>query len=274
MSTVATIRTRDGVSQLERRWPVIGNAWCEMVLVHGLGEHSGRYERVGQLFADAGIAVTAFDLRGHGRTDGRRAYVESFDAFLDDVEDHIGRARKRDRPVVLLGHSLGGLIATTYAVSGRPAPDRLVLSAPALDAATPRWQRLAAPFLSRKVPKLALSNPIDVSQLSRDPKVGEAYLADPLVTTRSTTRLGAEVFATMETTKRRLMRLEIPTLIVHGGEDTLVRTEFSEAFGTHPDVTRRVYPGLRHEVFNEPEGPEVVREVIDWLEQELERRPV
>lgn len=270
MSETEMRKTRDGVEQLVRKWPA-SSPWARMLIVHGIAEHSGRYEGVGARFAERGIECHAFDIRGHGKTEGRRAYVDSFDQFLDDVEDHLERLRG-SLPLVLLGHSLGGLICAAYASSDRPSPDRLVLSAPALDAATPAWQRMAAPFLGKRLPKLAIPNPIDTTMLSRDPEVGRAYLADPLNYLKTTAKLGAEIFAAMERTKRALTRISVRTLVIHGGEDRLVLPAFSEAVGTLPDATRKVYPGLRHECFNEPEGPEVVAFVAGWIREELGAR--
>jgi acylglycerol lipase len=272
MSEVEMRTTRDGVEQLVRSWPTSEPPWARMLIVHGIAEHSGRYEAVGAGFAKRGIECSSFDLRGHGKTAGRRGYVESFDRFLDDVEDHLARHRESGLPVVLLGHSLGGLIAAAYAASDRPPPDRLVLSAPALDATVPGWQRIAAPILAKRLPTLAIPNPIDVSMLSRDPEVGRAYLDDPLNYRKTTAKLGNEIFGAMERTKRALTRIAVRTLVIHGGEDRLVPTAFSEAIGTLPDATRKVYPGLRHECFNEPEGPEVVAFIERWLRDELGTR--
>lgn len=268
MSTTSQRTTRDGLSQLVRRWAAGGEPWAAMLIVHGLGEHSGRYEHSAVRFAAAGIEVTAFDLRGHGETDGDRAYVESWQFFLDDVEDLLGEQQAKGSPMVLLGHSMGALIALSYAVSERPQPDALVLSASAL-AGGKAWQRALAGPLARLAPRLALPTAIKGEQLSRDPKVGEAYFADPMVQTKATTKLGAEVFTAMERTAARLSRLRIPALAIHGGVDTLVPPQASLPLAELSGVERRLYPRLRHEAFNEPEGPEVIDEVTDWLRRTL-----
>ncbi len=264
MSTTVQRTTRDGLAQLVRRWGAAGEPWAAMVIVHGLGEHSGRYEHSGARFAAAGIDVTALDLRGHGATEGERAYVESWQLFLDDVEDLLSGLQANGSPTVLLGHSMGALIALSYAVSERPQPDALVLSASAL-AGGKAWQRALAGPVARLAPRLALPTAIKGEQLSRDPNVGEAYFADPLVQTKATAKLGAEVFAAMERTAARLDRLRVPTLVIHGGVDTLVPPQASLALAELPGVERRLYPRLRHEAFNEPEGPEVIDEVSGWL---------
>jgi alpha-beta hydrolase superfamily lysophospholipase len=160
---------------------------------------------------------------------------------------------------------MGALIALGYACSNRPKPDLLVLSAVPLGAVAPAWQRAAAPILSRIAPTLLIANPIAGSQLSRDPAVGAAYFADPLVQPRSTARLGAELFAAMKRTRAGIARLNTPTLVIHGGADPLVPARVSEPLASVAGVERRVLPELRHESLNEPEGPAVVGAIVDWL---------
>ena len=170
---------------------------------------------------------------------------------------------------------MGALIALNYACSDRPAPDLLVLSAPPLAARVPAWQRALVPVLGRVAPNMVLANPIAGEQLSRDPAVGVAYFADPLVQPRSTARLGAQFMSAMRLAGKELDRLKVPTLVIHGGADTLVPTSVSEPLGRLPGVERRVLPGLRHETLNEPEGPEVVAGIVDWLRARIaDRIPV
>ncbi len=254
----------DGTPLNVRHWPV-EPAWATVLIVHGIGEHGGRYERTGRLMSAAGLDVYAPDLRGHGLSEGRRVYVRRWDAYLDALAVRIAGVRRAGRPFVLFGHSMGALIALTYACSDRPAPHLLVLSAPPLGASVPGWQRFAAPLLSRLAPGLVLANPISGDQLSRDPAVAAAYFADPLVQPRSTVRLGAELFGAMKRARSELAALDVPTLVIHGGADTLVPTRLSEPLMALPCVERRVLPDLRHETLNEPEGPEVVAGIVAWL---------
>lgn len=243
-----------------------------MLLVHGMAEHSARYDHVGAALSERGIDVLSFDLRGHGRSGGRRGHVDAFDTFLDDVEDLLGDRRRLGVPVVLMGHSMGGLIAAAYAVSGRPEPDLLVLSAPALAVEAPTWQRLAAGALARIVPTLALPNDLAAELLSRDPSVAAAYRDDPLRLRSATTRLGNELFAAMDRTRAQAQRLSVPTYVLHGGEDRLVPAAASEPLGANPEVTRVVYEALRHECLNEPERDEVLADLVDWLDERLADR--
>ena len=268
-STTSLVAARDGTDLLVRRWSTVGTPWASILLVHGLAEHSGRYEHVGRQLAAAGLAVEAYDQRGFGGSAGRRAWVDRWSRNHDDLEDRLGAVRSAadGRPVALFGHSLGGLLALGYVVSrpARPLPDALVLSAPALDSTIPAWKRTAARVLGSVAPTATLKNDFDGAILSRDPAVGVAYVSDPLNQHTTTYRFGAEALAEQPRVLASLGQLSIPTLVYHGADDRLVPTASSEILATLPGVQRRTWPGLRHESHNEPEGSEVIAEVIGWL---------
>jgi len=266
--TVEFEATRDGETQLVRRWAVT-NPRAALLLVHGIGEHSGRYVHVGEFLASAGIDVVAYDNRGFGQSGGRRAHIDDFETFLDDIEDHLAQRRELGVPSVLRGHSLGGLMATTYLVSNRPQPDLAVLSSPALAAEVPLWQRVAAPVLGRVVPSLFIKGTQMSGLLSRDEDVEKAYHEDPLVILGATAGLGKAIFETMEQTSGRIDQIRIPTYVLHGEDDTLVPQTASLPLRDVPTVTYRSWPGLRHECMNEPERFEVLGEILDWLEEQL-----
>ncbi|HEY3164445.1 MAG TPA: alpha/beta hydrolase [Candidatus Limnocylindrales bacterium] len=272
-STTSEATARDGTRLLTRHWAAAGDPWAGVLIVHGIAEHSGRYEHVGGWLSDAGLDVSSFDLRGFGGSAGRRAFLERWTIYHDDVEDRLAelRAAASGRPVVLFGHSLGGLIVLGYCVADprRPQPDALILSAPALDSSTPSWMRALAGILTRVAPTFALKNAFDGTVLSRDPTVAEAYLADPLNHHSTTTRLGAEALREQGRARAALARLAIPTLVYHGADDRLVPTVASEPLAAVPVVTRRVLPGLRHESHNEPEGEAVIRDAVAWLRSVL-----
>ncbi len=240
-----------------------------MLIVHGIGEHSGRYEHVGSFFAEQGIDVLAHDQRGFGQSGGRRAFVKSFDQYLDDVEALLELRRAAGLPVVLLGHSLGGLVVTAYLVSDRPQPDLAVISAPALEADVPAWQKLFAPVLGRLLPKQHIPSKIEAELLSRDVEVQQAYVDDPLVIAGATAGLGNEIFNTMKSTAAVLDRIRVPAYVLHGAEDRLVPLSASEALGQLPGVTRKVWNGLRHECLNEPEQAEVLAAIGAWIDDQL-----
>ncbi|MEO8228688.1 MAG: lysophospholipase [Chloroflexota bacterium] len=266
-STIATVPARDGVSLGERTWPAVGDSRGSVLIVHGLAEHSGRYERTATILAATGLDVAAFDLRGFGASSGRRAYVSSWEVWLNDVEDRLtaSRARAGGRPVILLGHSMGGLVCLSYAESGRSQPDLLVLSSPWLADGLPEWRRAAARVLGRLVPTLSVPNGFDGTTLSRDPTVGEAYRVDPLAHHRTTVGLGRAVLAAQERAVAELDRLRVPTLVTHGAADPLVPVASSAVLAALPGVDRKVYPGLRHETLNEPEGPQVAADIAVWI---------
>lgn len=258
----------DGTPELERRWTPLQAPWAAVLLVHGLGEHSGRYERTGVLLAEAETVVESFDLIGFGASGGKRGDIDRWSRYLDQIGDHLASLRSLGIPVVLLGHSMGGLLSLDYVLSERPRPDLLVLSAPGLGGGK-AWQRVVAPVLGKLVPGLRVPNVFTGDQLSRDPAVGEAYFADPLVITKTSARLGSQLFTAVTRTLGGLDRLDLPTLVLHGGADTLVPTRLSEPLASLPTVERRVLPGLRHEIFNEPEGPEVLAGAVAWIREHL-----
>ena len=256
--------TRDGVVQLRRRW-IANEPWAAMLLLHGIAEHSGRYEHVGAQLAAAGVEVIAIDHRGYGLSGGRRAYVRSFAEFRDDVEDQLAQVRALGLPTVLCGHSMGGLIALGYVLEGRPAPDALALSGPALGANIPPLLRAVLPLLARWAPRLRVPTPVDGEQLATDPAVAEAYFADPLVVTTTTPALAEAMLTQMHWANEHLLSLSVPTLVQHGGDDTLVPPASSEPLASVAGVRRIVYPGLRHEIFNEPPNAAIIDELVSWM---------
>jgi acylglycerol lipase len=267
-ATISFGTTRDGLEQLRRCWAADAPK-AAILLVHGIGEHSGRYEHVGEALAAAGYDTLGFDQRGFGESGGRRAFVNDFSEYVDDVADLLVERRELGVPVVLMGHSLGGLVSATYLVSDRPQPDLAVLSAPALSAKIPLWQRVAIPVLSRVAPKLHVKSDFDGSILTRDVDVQESYNNDPLRVDGSTAALGRRILDAMKATSPVIEKITQPTYVLHGESDTLVPPLASEAIGELPNVTRKVWAGLRHECMNEPEWPEVVAGITDWLDGQV-----
>jgi len=246
-----------------------------MLLIHGLGDHSGRFEHAGDHLAAAGVDVHAFDLRGNGGSGGRRGHVDRWSQLHDDLDDRLLAMRQgaAGRPLVLYGHSMGGLVALGYLLEDRAKPDLVVLTSPGLDSALPEWKKTLARVLGRIVPTLPIPNGIDGSTLSRDPGVAAKVAVDPACATASTTRFGAEALAEQARVRRDHARLTLPTLVLHGRDDGLVPATASEVLATLPNVERRTYPGLRHELHNEPEGPAILDEVIGWLRARIEEQP-
>jgi len=268
-STTTMATARDGTGILVRQWPSVGAPWGSILLVHGIAEHSGRYEDVGAWLADAGLDVTAYDQRGFGGSGGRRAWIERWSLNHEDLEERLAvvRGAAGDRPVFIYGHSLGGLLALGYAVSTtpRPQPDCYVLSAPATSSDIPTWKQAMALVLGRVAPGISIPNAFDGGLLSRDPEVGRRYLADPLCQHTTTTRFGAEAIREQARVRSTIARLTVPALVIHGSDDRLVPPSASVPLADLPGVTRRTYPGLRHETHNEPEGRAVIDDVVAWL---------
>jgi alpha-beta hydrolase superfamily lysophospholipase len=278
-SIVSHATVADGTDLLVRHWPPdeaeaggawAGEPWASVLLVHGLGEQSGRYEHVGDQFAAAGLDAWAYDQRGNGGSGGRRGDVERWSQLHDDLGERLVavRASAGSRPVVLYGHSLGGLVVAGYLMSDRPKPDLIVLGSPGLDSTIPGWKKRVAGLLSRVTPTLAISNGIVGSTLSRDPTVGEKAAADPRNATTSTARFSAAGLAEQVRVRELAARgFGLPTLVLHGLDDGLVPHAASEVFEGAPGVERRTFPGLRHELHNEPEGHAIIEGVIDWVRE-------
>ena len=284
-SIVSRATTADGTQLLVRHWPTdeaaAGGAWAReawghVLLVHGLGDHSGRYEHVGDQLASAGLDTWAYDLRGNGGSGGRRGHADRWSQLHDDLAERLRAVRHvaGGRPVVLYGHSMGSLIVLGYLLSDRPKPDLVVAGSPALDSTLSAWKKVLAPALGRFAPMLVIPNGIDGRTLSRDPGVGERAAADPATCRGSTARFGAEGLAEQARVRRDYRGLPpIPMLVLHGLDDGLVPPAASEILAALPNAERRTYPGLRHELHNEPEGPQILDEVIAWIRERATIRP-
>ena len=276
-SIVSHVKAADGTDLLVRHWPAdeieaggawAGPPWASVLIVHGLGEHSGRYEAVGDQLTSAGLEVFAYDQRGMGGSGGRRGDVERWSQFLGDLGERLAavRAGAGDRPVVLYGHSLGGLDVAGYLLSDRPDPDLAVLSSPALDSALPGWKKRLAEVLARVAPTTSIPNGIKGETISRDPSVAARTVDDPFCVKASTARFGAAALAEQARVRRECAAgFGIPTLVLHGEDDGLVPVSASAVLEGAPGVERRTFPGLRHELHNEPEGPVIVDGIITWL---------
>jgi alpha-beta hydrolase superfamily lysophospholipase len=266
-SVIGRAATADGVGLLTRHWPA-ADPWAAMLIVHGLGEHSGRYEHVGEHFATAGIDVHAYDHRGNGGSEGRRGDIDRWSRYHDDLGERLAMVRSAaGGPVILYAHSMGGLIAAGYLLSERPRPDLTVLTAPGLDSTLASWKKRLAPILGRIVPTLSVPNGVPPETLSRDPEVGRRLQGDPLNGRTSTARFGAEALDEQARVRAGSRSIGGPTLVLHGLDDGLVPPRSSEVFEGAPGVERRTYPGLRHELHNEPEGPAILDEVVAWLRE-------
>jgi alpha-beta hydrolase superfamily lysophospholipase len=258
----------DGTEFLLRSWSN-ESADIRLLLVHGYYEHSGRWGHVAEFFVERGYDVHMFDLRGHGATAGPRLDVTPFDQHVDDLGWMIATVDTRDLPLVVYAHSVGGLIGVRYATTDRPQPAAWVWSAPALDSNTPGALVAAGRVIARVAPGARMSDKPKGDQLSSDPAVGEAYLADPLVSFKVTTRSAMSTLDAMDDTRSKLDRVSLPGLTIHGTDDTVIPPAASAPLGGVAGVDRKLFSGLRHEMHNEPSYPDVLGYANDWYRKQL-----
>lgn len=243
-----------------------------MVVVHGLGEHGGRYGNLVDYFTPKGVGVFAMDHRGHGRSTGIRGHVDAFSQYIEDLAAFVNLVRGdlgRDN-VILVGHSLGGLISIAYAQRFPHTLSHLVVSSPALRPKEdpPKVKEIMGKLLARVYPSLTLGNELDPNHVSRDPEVVRAYVSDPLVHDRVSTRFFVEFLRQAEAVGEAAGGMTLPFLLMQAGADGLVDPKASEAFLARVGSTNKqlkVYDGLYHELFNEPEKEQVFRDMEAWL---------
>ena len=272
----ATLTTADGLTLRGQEWP-IDDARGSVVLVHGLGEHIGRYEHVAAQLKRCGRRVVGYDQRGHGASEGARGALHRGDDLLHDLALVIDDVRQRHPgPLVLLGHSMGGMVAARMVAGGLQSDvpawfrkvDALVLSSPALDLGMSGAQKALLALLGPLAPNLALGNGLKREWISRDPAVVRAYGEDPLVHDRVTPRLVRFMVDGCEFVRANAARWRVPTLLLYAGSDRCVAPAGSAAFEAAAPkniVYTRVFPALFHELFNEPEQDEVFAVLAGWL---------
>lgn len=263
-------------------WPV-GTPRGLILLVHGAAEHGARYQHFAERVGQAGFAVATVDLPGHGRSSGRRCCIDSFDAYVDAVasaklqalEEYAvsGGANSATLPVVLVGHSMGGLVASLYVhVDAELAGAVFSGAALAADPEPTPLQRRLMRFLAKWFPSLGVLQ-LDATSISRDADVVSTYQQDPLVFTgKLSASLLEAMFNAMERSRSRFCEVNLPILVMHGEADTLVPPLASQRLydeAGSEDKTLRILPHLYHEIFNEPEGDEVIDQVVGWIERKL-----
>ncbi|MEE4204200.1 MAG: alpha/beta hydrolase [Halieaceae bacterium] len=259
-----------------RHWSVDGAPQAVVIVVHGLGEHSGRYEALAAEMNARGFAVLAPDHIGHGESPGPRVFVRHFDDYLPGVRQCRDFAEQQyaGAPCFILGHSMGGLITARLLLDDADHYRGALFSGPAFAVTEPPNILLmgVARLLARVAPTLGMMA-LDASGVSRDPKVVADYNADPLVNHgKVTAGLAVAIFAAMDQVMSRASEIALPVLVMHGGDDTMAAPEGAQAFASKiasTDNTLKILPGLYHEIFNEPEGPDIIAEYADWIEARL-----
>jgi acylglycerol lipase len=271
--TTASLRTADGLTLHTESWLPDGAPKAAILLVHGYGEHLGRYRHVAAHFVSKGYAVYAIDHRGHGQSEGLRAYVDRFDQFADDMRPYVAQIRAAHPALKLfvLGHSMGALISVDYCLRYPDGIAGLITSGLPLNADANVSGALVAlgnilTNVAPKVPFLAFGS-LDI--LSRDPAVVKAFSDDPLTWKKPMRiRLGVEINRAAIRTRAAARTLTMPLLILHGAADTMVNPSGSQTWydtAGSGDKTLKFYPDLRHEIMNEPEQAQVFVDIETWL---------
>ena len=257
-----------------RDWPLAPDVPVRgvVLLVHGLGEHIGRYEGLAQHLNDWGFAVRGYDQFGHGNSGGLRGCLLSDDRLLDDLAAMVDDTRARmakGTPLILLGHSLGGLVAARFTGLGLRPVEALVLSSPALDPGLNLIQKLLLAVLPKIAPNLCVGNGLDPAMLSHDPAVVAAYKADPMVHDRVSGRLARFIADHGPAALAQAPEWKTPTLLLYAGADKLVNPAGSRAFAAAAPktvVSAHCFDALYHEIFNERKAAPVFAELKKWLE--------
>lgn len=271
-ATETTFAGFGGVQLFERSWAPPGSPHGCFVIVHGIKDHSGRYGELAEALTSRGIAVRAFDLRGHGKSEGKRISVRSFGEYLNDVDIELKRAREANpgKPLFLFGHSMGGAIVTNYTLTFHPDLQGLVLSAPALMAGADFSKFLIkiTKFLGKAIPGARVfKSPTE--SFSRDPAVVAGMHSDPLVyRTPGTARLAAELLKAIEFIQAHQAELRVPLLALHGTADKLTNPAGSRTLverAASNDKTLKILEGAWHDLAHEPEHAEFTREIVEWV---------
>jgi len=268
----------DGLTMYARGWAPEKEPKAVICLVHGLGEHVGRYEHVGQAFANAGYALLGLDHRGHGKSGGQRGHTPAYDALLEDVAALIRQARERypARPCFLYGHSMGGNLVINYALRRKADLDGVIATGPFLKLAfqPPAVKVALGRMMNNIAPGFTQTSGLETAALSRDANVVKAYVNDPLVHDKISARLFVSLFDSGQYAFDRPSEFPLPMLLMHGSADRLTSAAASRQFGAAapPFVTTRLWDGFFHEIHNEPEKDEVLKAMIAWLDGQVKAK--
>ncbi|MBL7135801.1 MAG: alpha/beta hydrolase [Candidatus Marinimicrobia bacterium] len=266
----------DGFKLYEQSWFPKSEPKAVVIIVHGYAEHSGRYAYVAEYLCGYDYVVETFDLRGHGKSEGKKTYVKSFDEYLKDLDQFLIRTRGKypEKPIFLFGHSMGGAIVTLYAITRQPKVKGLLLSGAALkisDDISPLMLRLS-PIIGFLFPKLPTIK-LDSTAVSRDPEVVKWYDNDPLNYRGGVpARTGAEINRATKCIQSQMESIELPLLIMHGTADRLADPEASKKLysrANSKDKTLKLYEGSYHEILNDPEKARVMDDMMKWLDAHL-----
>ncbi len=265
-----------GFALFEQSWFPGDDVKAVVLLVHGLGEHSSRYEHVAEFLTSKGIGIETFDLRGHGKSDGVRAYVRSFDEYLQDVEIFYSRVlgRHPGLPLFIYGHSMGATIGALYVITRNPDINGVLLSGILLkmgDDIPPILIKMSS-IIGKYAPKMKTTK-LAANCMSRDPKVVENYDNDPLnYRAGIPARTGLELIIAMRRIQIQMDNITLPIMVMHGSSDKVTNPDGSidlyEAVGSN-DKTLKMYNGFYHEIHNEPDKQKVFNDIVNWIEKHI-----
>lgn len=265
-------RTSDGASLYAQGWEPEQKSVAVICMVHGLGEHLGRYRHLAEFLTQHGFVFIGIDLRGHGKTPGQRGYIASFEHFMQDISLLLDQAgiRNPGLPKFLYGHSLGGILVLNYCLRKHPDLAGVIVTSPGLRTALEEQTgKIAfAKIAGTILPRISLPTGLDASGLSRDPEVARAYQADPLVHDRATLRMAKETLAAIPTIFDHAPDFHYPLLLMHGTGDRLAYARGSQEFArlaTQADIDLKLWEGAYHELHNELEQDQVFEYLLKWL---------
>jgi alpha-beta hydrolase superfamily lysophospholipase len=270
--TEGHFRGAGGLELYRRRWQPESEPRAAVVLVHGVGEHSGRYMNVVGPLVEDGFAVYGYDQRGHGLSPGPRVHIDRWTEYREDLTAYMRLVAEQvaDLPTIVYGHSMGSLVVLDYLLRRPSGIAGAIISGVAIEpvGVGSRATIAMARVLTHVLPHLSVDLGIDASALTRDPRAQEARAADPLVTSRATVRWGTESLDTVVRIKGGMAGIDLPLLVMHGGADSLNCPEGAKAlFAAAPnaDKTLRIYPGVYHEPHNDLGHEQVATDVKEWL---------
>ncbi len=274
-TTLSTFVASDGDNVVIQDWPLEAGVRVRgvVILVHGLGEHAGRYDHVARQLNAWGFAVRGYDQCGHGESGGAPGSLPTDTRLLDDLADIVDSTRARmnkGTPLIVLGHSMGGLVAGRFVSLGIRPVDGLVMSSPALNPGLSALQKLLVAVLPKLFPSLRVGNGVNASFISHDPAVVAAYLSDKLVHDRISARLARFIATAGPATVALASSWKVPTLLMYAGDDRLVAPQGSRDFAVAAPaavVTTHCFEGLYHEIFNELDATPVFAALCKWLDQ-------
>lgn len=269
---------QDGLAFYVQGWEPDVQPKAVVALVHGLGEHIGRYAHVGKALTDAGYVLVGFDLRGHGKTVSARGHFPSLNVVMQDIRQFFQFISQRypNLPQFLYGHSLGGLLSLTYATQNKVGIKGVMVTGAALRSALQEQKaKIAmAKILGTLAPAATILSGLDATTVSRDKTVVDKYVNDPLVHDKTSLGLGKSALAAIDLCFARAAEFAYPLLIMHGKDDKLTypsgSADFAKLAGEkNKDITLKLWDGMYHEIHNEPEQAEVFKVMIEWLDKHV-----